>query len=107
MRSSWPLGIVMLFVVSGAALADLPAAVLNALEVRNVPTESLSIYVEDVDSGEVVLRWHDEETAAENCGRCDPTSQCPESTPAKLKPGELERYAAHDQEDATDPENVR
>ena len=62
MRISWPLGIVMLFVVSGAALADLPAAVLNALEVRNVPAESLSIYVEDVDSGEVVLRWHDEET---------------------------------------------
>jgi len=62
MRTSWLLGIVLLFVVSGAAVADLPAGVLSALEVRNVPAESLSIYVEDVDSGEAVLRWRDEET---------------------------------------------
>ncbi len=59
MRIKWLLGIILLPVVSGAA--ELPAGVLSALNVRNVPAESLSIYVEDVESGEAVLRWRDEE----------------------------------------------
>jgi len=62
MRTSWLLGFVFLSFVSRAAATDLPAGVLSALDVRSVPAESLSIYVEDVDSGEVVLRWRDEET---------------------------------------------
>ncbi len=62
MRIKWISLIVLLIVVPGAAVADLPAGVQGALDVRNVPAESLSIYVEDVDSGEVVLRWRDEET---------------------------------------------
>ncbi len=61
MRTRWISLIAVLIVAPGAA-ADLPAGVQNALDVRNVPAESLSLYVEDVDSGEVVLRWRDEET---------------------------------------------
>ena len=35
----------------------LPASVRSALQVRHVPDDSLSIYIEDVESGEVVLSW--------------------------------------------------
>jgi D-alanyl-D-alanine carboxypeptidase/D-alanyl-D-alanine-endopeptidase (penicillin-binding protein 4) len=35
----------------------LPAGVRSALNVRDVPHDSLSIHVEDVDTGEVVLQW--------------------------------------------------
>lgn len=48
----------------GAALAaeeELPAGVRSALEVRQVPQDSLSIHIEDVDTGEVVLAWLPEE----------------------------------------------
>lgn len=40
---------------------ELPVAVRSALQVRQVPAETLSIHVEDVDTGEVVLRWLPEE----------------------------------------------
>jgi len=53
--------IVFLLVISLAAQGaeeSLPAAVQRALDVRNVPRDSLSIYVEDLGSGEVVLAWH-------------------------------------------------
>lgn len=38
-------------------LHELPVGVLSALQVRQVPHESLSIHIEDVDTGELVLRW--------------------------------------------------
>jgi len=40
---------------------DLPPGVQSALNARNVPHESLSVYVSDVDTGEVVLEWLDDE----------------------------------------------
>lgn len=40
-----------------AEYAELPVGVRSALQVRQVPGESLSIHVEDVDTGEVVLQW--------------------------------------------------
>ena len=39
----------------------LPVGVRNALQVREIPPESLSIYVEDVATGEPVLQWLAEE----------------------------------------------
>ena len=38
----------------------LPVAVRNALDYRKVPAESLSVFVEDLTSGEVVLAWNDD-----------------------------------------------
>ncbi|MEJ2299328.1 MAG: D-alanyl-D-alanine carboxypeptidase/D-alanyl-D-alanine-endopeptidase, partial [Woeseiaceae bacterium] len=37
---------------------SLPPPVENVLNVRKVPAESLSVYVEDLESGEVLLDWH-------------------------------------------------
>jgi len=37
----------------------LPISIQSALQYRNVPEEALSIYVEDVGTGEVVLAWND------------------------------------------------
>ena len=42
-----------------AADDPLPTAVLNTLNHRQLPHDSVSIYVEDLDSGEVVLGWQD------------------------------------------------
>jgi len=50
----------LLLLLPGAATASddiLPAGVRNALQVRKVPQETLSIHVEDVETGEVVLKW--------------------------------------------------
>jgi D-alanyl-D-alanine carboxypeptidase/D-alanyl-D-alanine-endopeptidase (penicillin-binding protein 4) len=49
-----------LFLLPLSAYADssaLPAGVRSALNVRDVPHDSLSIHIEDVDTGEVVLQW--------------------------------------------------
>jgi D-alanyl-D-alanine carboxypeptidase/D-alanyl-D-alanine-endopeptidase (penicillin-binding protein 4) len=43
-----------------AADVDLPIPVQNALNYRQLPHHTLSVFVEDLDSGEVVLRWQDE-----------------------------------------------
>jgi D-alanyl-D-alanine carboxypeptidase/D-alanyl-D-alanine-endopeptidase (penicillin-binding protein 4) len=43
--------------MASGAEPELPAGVRAVLNVRQVPAESLSIYVEDVDSGETPLRW--------------------------------------------------
>lgn len=53
--------VLALFVSAIAAAADstLPIAVQNTLSHRQVPADTLSIFVEDLDSGEVLLRWHD------------------------------------------------
>ena len=56
--------------ICGAALAEdvpttlelaeneLPAAVRSVLNVRNLPTNSLSIYVENLDTGKTLLSWN-------------------------------------------------
>ncbi len=41
---------------------ELPVGVRSVLELRQLPPETLSIYVEDVDTGETVLTWLDEES---------------------------------------------
>ena len=40
---------------------ELPASVRSVLQVRDLPADSLSIYVEDLQTGEVLLRWRDDE----------------------------------------------
>lgn len=40
-----------------AADTELPASLQRAMNVRNVPFDSLSVYVEDVETGERVLNW--------------------------------------------------
>ncbi len=55
-----PRVMLILSLVLGAANAtetQLPAGVQSALAVRQVPDETLSIYVEDIESGDVVLSW--------------------------------------------------
>ena len=42
---------------ASAAEDELPLGIRSALQVRQVPADSLSIHVEDVDTGEVVLQW--------------------------------------------------
>ena len=51
---------ISMFMPAFAVEPQLPIAVQSALNVRNVPHDSLSIYVEDLDTGEVVVRWRDE-----------------------------------------------
>lgn len=41
------------------AASTLPLPVRNALEFRNVPDSALSIYVEEIGSGDVVLAWNE------------------------------------------------
>ena len=41
--------------------SELPASVRSVLQVRDLPADSLSIYVEDLQTGEVLLRWRDDE----------------------------------------------
>ena len=53
------LGACML-VPAHAAEPQLPVAVQSALNVRDVPHDTLSVYVEDLDTGEIVLRWQDD-----------------------------------------------
>ena len=55
--------VVCLLIAGGAEAADndLPAGVQSALDIRQIPADSISIYVADVDSGEVVLSWRDGE----------------------------------------------
>ncbi len=48
---------VALFGTVDAGETGLPRAVISALDVRSVPHDSLSVYVEDVETGEVVLNW--------------------------------------------------
>jgi len=50
----WPMAVV-------ADSDELPIGVRSALQVRQLPSESLSIHVADVDTGEVVLQWLPEE----------------------------------------------
>ena len=47
---------------------SLPVQVRNALDVRNVPDTALSIYVQDVVTGDVVLAWNDAEPPQSGVG---------------------------------------
>ena len=63
-RANVTLFLICLLLLPLSAFADgspLPAGVRSALNVRDVPYDSLSIHVEDVDTGEVVLQWLAEE----------------------------------------------
>ena len=46
--------------ITMAEPTELPQPVSNILDIRRVPHDSLSVFVQDVDSGEVVLRWQDD-----------------------------------------------
>lgn len=60
MRDNWLIMLIsMLLPAMAAASSTLPVPVSNALSYRNVPEEALSIYVEDLATGEVVLTWND------------------------------------------------
>lgn len=43
-----------------AAEPELPPPVRIALDIRQVPYDSLSVFVQDLDSGEVILSWNDQ-----------------------------------------------
>jgi len=58
LRRSIIVCLLVISLVAQGAEESLPAAVQRALDVRNVPRDSLSIYVEDLGSGDVVLAWH-------------------------------------------------
>jgi D-alanyl-D-alanine carboxypeptidase/D-alanyl-D-alanine-endopeptidase (penicillin-binding protein 4) len=45
--------------VTMAEQTELPQPVRDILDVRKVPHDTLSVFVQDVDSGEVVVRWRD------------------------------------------------
>lgn len=56
---------IVLLVFAAMAMAkandtSLPMRVQSVLNLRTLPDDTLSIYIEDLDSGEVVLRWHDQ-----------------------------------------------
>ncbi len=53
--------LLLTFSISTWAASPLPLAVRNALDFRNVPDDALSVYVEDLATGEVVLAWNDAE----------------------------------------------
>ena len=55
--------VLILLVATSLANAEdspLPAGVQSALNVRNVPHDTLSIYIEDLDTGETLLRWQED-----------------------------------------------
>jgi D-alanyl-D-alanine carboxypeptidase/D-alanyl-D-alanine-endopeptidase (penicillin-binding protein 4) len=54
---------VLVFLLSSTLYAqqDLPIPIKNALNYRRVPDHTLSVYVESMDTGEVVLSWNEAE----------------------------------------------
>lgn len=61
MRIQSVLVLLLLCSLPAAGSNELPASVRNVLDVRAVPADSLSVYVADVDTGDVVLEWLAEE----------------------------------------------
>ena len=57
-RARFGVLLTLLIAVPGAASDGLPLPIDNVLQYRGLPADSLSIYVEDVDTGEVVLQWN-------------------------------------------------
>ena len=60
MRTHW-ITLLLLMSLSATAKDQLPERVQDVLSLRQVPAESLSIYVEDVETGDVVLAWQADE----------------------------------------------
>ena len=58
MMSEFRMILALLLVTSLASAADLPLPVQSALNYRGVPDDALSIYVEELDTGNVVLSWN-------------------------------------------------
>jgi serine-type D-Ala-D-Ala carboxypeptidase/endopeptidase (penicillin-binding protein 4) len=60
----WPfLGLLLFGSLVSIAIAEqteLPQPVRHILDIRKVPHDSLSVHVQDVDSGEVILSWQDD-----------------------------------------------
>jgi len=55
------LGLFLLCFLPQAALtSELPLPVKSVLNYRKLPHDSLSMYVQDLDSGETILRWQDD-----------------------------------------------
>ena len=50
----------LLVPLSAIAESKLPAPVRSVLNIREIPYESLSIHVSDLESGATVLEWNDE-----------------------------------------------
>jgi len=48
------------FLSQAAQASDLPLPVQNALNHRKLPHDTLSLFVQDLDSGEAVLNWQDD-----------------------------------------------
>ena len=46
--------------IAMAAQTELPQPVRHILDIRKVPHDSLSVFVQDVDSGEIVVSWQDD-----------------------------------------------
>ena len=66
MNSRTTIGIALVLALLVAAIPStavsdevLPLSIQSALKIRNVPDQALSIYVEDVATGEVILAWND------------------------------------------------
>ena len=57
MKSLFGLLLLCLSLQAHATEAELPPDVVRALDVRGIPHESLSIHVEDVETGEVLVSW--------------------------------------------------
>ena len=58
--TKWSFAIVALFSLVAAAHSEdseLPAGIRGVMNVRQLPYDTLSIHVEDVESGEIVLQW--------------------------------------------------
>ncbi|MDX1404741.1 MAG: D-alanyl-D-alanine carboxypeptidase/D-alanyl-D-alanine-endopeptidase [Woeseiaceae bacterium] len=51
--------VLCLHVIAANAQGELPLSVKNALDYRRIPHNTLSVYVERIDTGEVVLAWND------------------------------------------------
>lgn len=62
MKRSW---FAFLLCLCGAAAystdTELPASIRSVMNLRQVPFDSLSLHVQDVDTGEIVLQWLDDE----------------------------------------------
>lgn len=61
-KMSW--GLLFAAILIATARADefvLPVNIKSVMNVRELPYESLSIYAQDVDTGEVLLRWREDE----------------------------------------------
>lgn len=59
MRMTALLALALSFATALATETTLPKRVQSVLELRQLPPESLSVYVEDLDSGDVLLSWQE------------------------------------------------